>query len=283
MFKTKRNLLLSVSISTILPLASGIVLLSASCDNSTKQIKKTKNEISSLIKNNVKRVVANDKTLDKSTRDKLLGKEFNDVIDELASLGIDFFVNIFESLGLTKSDFINYYNNVIKNNSLWKEIEKGQKSFEELSKLFSQIGNKILSEQQDKLNSYFIKAWKKNHYLSEAIKENNLSDNDLNEIIKLLSDNFDKVNNKGAVSNLFIGGYDSDKNIYNKPNAQKQEEMRKIIEANLNSVNTNKKYANFNKQLSKYITETIVNNAHRFPPLIKKFKELNVKIINIFS
>jgi len=118
MFKTKRNLLLSVSISTILPLASGIALLSASCDNSTKQINKTKNEISSLIKNNVKRVVANDKTLDKSTRDKLLGKEFNDVIDELASLGIDFFVNIFESLGLTKSDFINYYNNVIKNNSL---------------------------------------------------------------------------------------------------------------------------------------------------------------------
>ena len=247
MFKTKRNLLL-VSIPTMLPLASGIALLSASCDNSAKQIKKTKNEISSLIKNNVKSVVANDKTLDKSARDKLLSKEFNDVIDELASLGIDFFVNIFESLGLTKSDFIHYYNNVIKNNSLWKEIEKGQKSFEELSKLFSQIGNKILSEQQDKLNSYFIKAWKKNHYLSQVIKEN-----------------------------------DSDKNIYNKPNAQKQEEMRKIIEANLNSVNTNKKYANFNKQLSKYITETIVNNAHRFPPLIKKFKELNVKIINIFS
>lgn len=283
MFKTKRNLLLSVSISTILPLASGIALLSASCDNSTKQIKKTKNEISSLIKNNVKRVVANDKTLDKSTRDKLLGKEFNDVIEELASLGIDFFVNIFESLGLTKSDFIHYYNNVIKNNSLWKEIEKGQKSFEELSKLFSQIGNKILSEQQDKLNSYFIKAWKKNHHLSQVIKENNLSDNDLNEIIKLLSNNFDKVNNNGAISNLFIGGYDSNKNIYNKPKAEKQEEMRKIIEANLNSVNTNKKYANFNKQLSKYITETIVNNAHRFPPLIKKFKELNVKIINIFS
>ena len=283
MFKTKRNLLLSVSISTILPLASGIALLSASCDNSTKQIKKTKNEISSLIKNNVKRVVANDKTLDKSTRDKLLGKEFNDVIEELASLGIDFFVNIFESLGLTKSDFIHYYNNVIKNNSLWKEIEKGQKSFEELSKLFSQIGNKILSEQQDKLNSYFIKAWKKNHHLSQVIKENNLSDNDLNEIIKLLSNNFDKVNNNGAISNLFIGGYDSDKNIYNKPKAEKQEEMRKIIEANLNSVNANKKYANFNKQLSKYITETIVNNAHRFPPLIKKFKELNLKIINIFS
>lgn len=282
MFKTKRNLLL-VSIPTMLPLASGIALLSASCDNSTKQIKKTKNEISSLIKNNVKRVVANDKTLDKSTRDKLLGKEFNDVIEELASLGIDFFVNIFESLGLTKSDFIHYYNNVIKNNSLWKEIEKGQKSFEELSKLFSQIGNKILSEQQDKLNSYFIKAWKKNHHLSQVIKENNLSDNDLNEIIKLLSNNFDKVNNNGAISNLFIGGYDSNKNIYNKPKAEKQEEMRKIIEANLNSVNTNKKYANFNKQLSKYITETIVNNAHRFPPLIKKFKELNVKIINIFS
>lgn len=282
MFKTKRNLLL-VSIPTMLPLVSGIALLSASCDNSTKQIKKTKNEISSLIKNNVKSMVANDKTLDKSTRDKLLSKEFNDVIDELASLGIDFFVNIFESLGLTKSDFIHYYNNVIKNNSLWKEIEKGQKSFEELSKLFSQIGNKILSEQQDKLNSYFIKAWKKNHYLSQVIKENNLSDNDLNEIIKLLSNNFDKVNNNGAISNLFIGGYDSDKNIYNKPKAEKQEEMRKIIEANLNSVNTNKKYANFNKQLSKYITETIVNNAHRFPPLIKKFKELNVKIINIFS
>ena len=281
--KFKRNLLLSVSISTILPLASSIALLSASCDNSTKQIKKTKNEISSLIKNNVKRVVANDKTLDKSTRDKLLGKEFNDVIDELASLGIDFFVNIFESLGLTKSDFIHDYNNVIKNNSLWKEIENGQKSFEELSKLFSQIGNKILSEQQDKLNSYFIKAWKKNHYLSQVIKENNISDNDLNEIIKLLSNNFDKVNNNGAISNLFIGGYDSNKNIYNKPKAEKQEEMRKIIEANLNSVNTNKKYANFNKQLSKYITETIVNNAHRFPPLIKKFKELNVKIINIFS
>lgn len=282
MFKTKRNLLL-VSIPTMLPLASGIALLSASCDNSTKQIKKTKNEISSLIKNNVKSVVANDKTLDKSARDKLLSKEFNDVIDELASLGIDFFVNIFESLGLTKSDFIHYYNNVIKNNSLWKEIEKGQKSFEELSKLFSQIGNKILSEQQDKLNSYFIKAWKKNHHLSQVIKENNLSDNDLNEIIKLLSNNFDKVNNKGAIYNLFIGGYDSDKNIYNKPKAEKQEEMRKIIEANLNSVNTNKKYANFNKQLSKYITETIVNNGHRFPPLIKKFKELNVKIINIFS
>lgn len=282
MFKTKRNLLL-VSIPTMLPLVSGIALLSASCDNSTKQIKKTKNEISSLIKNNVKSMVANDKTLDKSTRDKLLSKEFNDVIDELASLGIDFFVNIFESLGLTKSDFIHYYNNVIKNNSLWKEIEKGQKSFEELSKLFSQIGNKILSEQQDKLNSYFIKAWKKNHYLSQVIKENNLSDNDLNEIIKLLSNNFDKVNNNGAISNLFIGGYDSDKNIYNKPKAEKQEEMRKIIEANLNSVNTNKKYANFNKHLSKYITETIVNNAHRFPPLIKKFKELNVKIINIFS
>lgn len=282
MFKTKRNLLL-VSIPTMLPLASGIALLSASCDNSTKQIKKTKNEISSLIKNNVKSVVANDKTLDKSARDKLLSKEFNDVIDELASLGIDFFVNIFESLGLTKSDFIHYYNNVIKNNSLWKEIEKGQKSFEELSKLFSQIGNKILSEQQDKLNSYFIKAWKKNHYLSQVIKENNISDNDLNEIIKLLSNNFDKVNNNGAISNLFIGGYDSNKNIYNKPKAEKQEEMRKIIEANLNSVNTNKKYANFNKQLSKYITETIVNNAHRFPPLIKKFKELNVKIINIFS
>ena len=282
MFKTKRNLLL-VSISTMLPLASGIALLSASCDNSTKQIKKTKNDISSLIKNNVKSVVANDKTLDKSARDKLLSKEFNDVIEELASLGIDFFVNIFESLGLTKSDFIHYYNNVIKNNSLWKEIEKGQKSFEELSKLFSQIGNKILSEQQDKLNSYFIKAWKKNHYLSQVIKENNLSDNDLNEIIKLLSNNFDKVNNNGAISNLFIGGYDSDKNIYNKPKAEKQEEMRKIIEANLNSVNANKKYANFNKQLSKYITETIVNNAHRFPPLIKKFKELNVKIINIFS
>lgn len=282
MFKTKRNLLL-VSIPTMLPLASGIALLSASCDNSTKQIKKTKNEISSLIKNNVKSVVANDKTLDKSARDKLLSKEFNDVIEELASLGIDFFVNIFESLGLTKSDFIHYYNNVIKNNSLWKEIEKGQKSFEELSKLFSQIGNKILSEQQDKLNSYFIKAWKKNHYLSQVIKENNLSDNDLNEIIKLLSNNFDKVNNNGAISNLFIGGYDSDKNIYNKPKAEKQEEMRKIIEANLNSVNANKKYANFNKQLSKYITETIVNNAHRFPPLIKKFKELNVKIINIFS
>lgn len=282
MFKTKRNLLL-VSIPTMLPLASGIALLSASCDNSAKQIKKTKNEISSLIKNNVKSVVANDKTLDKSARDKLLSKEFNDVIDELASLGIDFFVNIFESLGLTKSDFIHYYNNVIKNNSLWKEIEKGQKSFEELSKLFSQIGNKILSEQQDKLNSYFIKAWKKNHYLSEVIKENNISDNDLNEIIKLLSNNFDKVNNNGAISNLFIGGYDSDKNIYNKPKVEKQEEMRKIIEANLNSVNTNKKYANFNKQLSKYITETIVNNAHRFPPLIKKFKELNLKIINIFS
>lgn len=282
MFKTKRNLLL-VSIPTMLPLASGIALLSASCDNSAKQIKKTKNEISSLIKNNVKSVVANDKTLDKSARDKLLSKEFNDVIDELASLGIDFFVNIFESLGLTKSDFIHYYNNVIKNNSLWKEIEKGQKSFEELSKLFSQIGNKILSEQQDKLNSYFIKAWKKNHYLSQVIKENNISDNDLNEIIKLLSNNFDKVNNNGAISNLFIGGYDSNKNIYNKPKAEKQEEMRKIIEANLNSVNTNKKYANFNKQLSKYITETIVNNAHRFPPLIKKFKELNVKIINIFS
>jgi len=48
-------------------------------------------------------------------------------------------------------------------------------------------------------------------------------------------------------------------------------------------IRVNKKYANFNKQLSKYITETIVNNAHRFPPLIKKFKELNVKIINIFS
>ena len=282
MFKTKRNLLL-VSIPTMLPLVSGIALLSASCDNSAKQIKKTKNEISSLIKNNVKSVVANDKTLDKSTRDKLLSKEFNDVIEELASLGIDFFVNIFESLGLTKSDFIHYYNNVIKNNSLWKEIEKGQKSFEELSKLFSQIGNKILSEQQDKLNSYFIKAWKKNHYLSQVIKENNLSDNDLNEIIKLLSNNFDKVNNNGAISNLFIGGYDSDKNIYNKPKAEKQEEMRKIIEANLNSVNANKKYANFNKQLSKYITETLVNNAHRFPPLIKKFKELNVKIINIFS
>lgn len=282
MFKTKRNLLL-VSIPTMLPFASGIALLSASCDNSAKQIKKTKNEISSLIKNNVKSVVANDKTLDKSARDKLLSKEFNDVIDELASLGIDFFVNIFESLGLTKSDFIHYYNNVIKNNSLWKEIEKGQKSFEELSKLFSQIGNKILSEQQDKLNSYFIKAWKKNHYLSQVIKENNISDNDLNEIIKLLSNNFDKVNNNGAISNLFIGGYDSNKNIYNKPKAEKQEEMRKIIEANLNSVNTNKKYANFNKQLSKYITETIVNNAHRFPPLIKKFKELNVKIINIFS
>ena len=166
---------------------------------------------------------------------------------------------------------------------MWKEIKKGQKSFEELSKLFSQIGNKILSEQQDKLNSYFIKAWKKNHHLSQVIKENNLSDNDLNEIIKLLSNNFDKVNNKGAISNLFIGGYDSDKNIYNKPKAEKQEEMRKIIEANLNSVNANKKYANFNKQLSKYITETIVNNAHRFPPLIKKFKELNLKIINIFS
>lgn len=267
----------------MLPLASGIALLSASCDNSTKQIKKTKSEISNLIKNNVKSVVANDKTLDKSTRDKLLSKEFNDVIDELASLGIDFFVNIFESLGLTKSDFINYYNNVIKNNPLWKEIEKGQKSFEELSKLFSQIGNKILSEQQDKLNSYFIKAWKKNHYLSQVIKENNLLDNDLNEIIKLLSNNFDKVNNRGAISDLFIGGYDSDKNIYNKPKAEKQEEMRKIIEANLNSVNTNKKYANFNKQLSKYITETIVNNAHKFPPLIKKFKELNGKIINIFS
>ena len=166
---------------------------------------------------------------------------------------------------------------------MWKEIEKGQKSFEELSKLFSQIGNKILSEQQDKLNSYFIKAWKKNHYLSQVIKENNLSDNDLNEIIKLLSNNFDKVNNNGAISNLFIGGYDSDKNIYNKPKAEKQEEMRKIIEANLNSVNANKKYANFNKQLSKYITETIVNNAHKFPPLIKKIKELNLKIINIFS
>ena len=282
MFKTKRNLLL-VSIPTMLPLVSGIALLSASCDNSTKQIKKTKNEISNLIKNNVKSVVANDKTLDKSARDKLLSKEFNDVIEELASLGIDFFVNIFESLGLTKSDFIHYYNNVIKNNSLWKEIEKGQKSFEELSKLFSQIGNKILSEQQDKLNSYFIKAWKKNHHLSQVIKENNLSDNDLNEIIKLLSNNFDKVNNNGAIFNLFIGGYDSDKNIYNKPKAEKQEEMRKIIEANLNSVNANKKYANFNKQLSKYITETIVNNAHRFPPLIKKFKELNLKIINIFS
>ena len=130
-----------------------------------------------------------------------------------------------------------------------------------------------------KLNSYFIKAWKKNHYLSQVIKENNLSDNDLNEIIKLLSNNFDKVNNKGAISNLFIGGYDSDKNIYNKPKAEKQEEMRKIIESNLNSVNTNKKYANFNKQLSKYITETIVNNAHKFPPLIKKFKELNLKIL----
>ena len=71
MFKN-RKILLSISLASMLPIASSIALLSVSCDKTTKQIKRTKNEISSLIKNNVKRVVANDKTLDKSTRDKLL-------------------------------------------------------------------------------------------------------------------------------------------------------------------------------------------------------------------
>ena len=59
--------------------------------------------------------------------------------------------------------------------------------------------------------------------------------------------------------------------------------MRKPILENLNKVNKNKKYTNLNESLSKYITESIVNNANKFPPLIKKYKEIVAKIMSLFQ
>lgn len=282
MFKN-RKILLSISLASMLPIASSIALLSASCDKTTKQIKKAKTELSSVIKNNVKSVVDNDKTLDKNAKEKLTSKDFDEIIEGISSTGVDFMITFFESLGLSKKDFVSYYNDVIKNSYFWKTMQKGQKSFEELSKLFSQISPNMLLEERDKFISYLIKAWKNNKNINEVLTKDNISDQELKEISKLLFDNFEKINKNNAITNLFIGGYDPNKNTYNKPDAKKQEQMRKPILENLNKVNKNKKYTNLNESLSKYITESIVNNANKFPPLIKKYKEIVAKIMSLFQ